>query len=35
MGDYGVSLHVVLDDARRAVNVAEDFFGAVKSLLHP
>jgi len=35
VGDYGVSLHVVLDDARRAVNTAEDFYGAVKALLAP
>jgi uncharacterized protein (UPF0332 family) len=33
VGDYGVSLHVVLDDARRAVRIAEDFFEAVKNLL--
>ena len=33
VGDYGVSLHVGLDDARRAVGVAEDFFKAVKNLL--
>ena len=34
VGDYGVSLHVVLDDARRAINTAEDFFKVVKTLLH-
>jgi uncharacterized protein (UPF0332 family) len=34
VGDYGVSLHVVEEDARRAVNVAEDFLKAVKSLIH-
>jgi uncharacterized protein (UPF0332 family) len=33
VGDYGVSLHVVLDDAQRAVNTAQDFFKAVKTLL--
>jgi uncharacterized protein (UPF0332 family) len=33
VGDYGVSLHVVLDDARRALNTAQDFFEAVKTLL--
>jgi uncharacterized protein (UPF0332 family) len=33
VGDYGVSLHVGLDDARRAVQVAEDFFEAVRTLL--
>lgn len=33
VGDYGVSLHVGLDDARRAVGVAEDFFKSVKNLL--
>jgi len=33
VGDYGVSLHVVLDDARRAVNTAQDFFEAIKTLL--
>ena len=32
-GDYGVSLHVGSDDARKAVCVAEDFFEAVKNLL--
>ena len=35
VGDYGVTLHVVLDDAQRAVNTAEDFYGAVKALLAP
>lgn len=34
VGDYGVSLHVVQQDAQRAVNIAEDFFEAVKALLH-
>lgn len=33
VGDYGVSLHVVLDDARRAVNIAQDFLESVKTLL--
>jgi uncharacterized protein (UPF0332 family) len=33
VGDYGVSLHVVLEDARRAVRIAEEFFEAVKNLL--
>jgi uncharacterized protein (UPF0332 family) len=33
VGDYGVSLHVDLDDARRAVHIASDFFAAVRSLL--
>lgn len=35
VGDYGVSLHVTIEDARRAVLVAEDFFRVVKNLLHP
>ena len=34
VGDYGVSLHVVLGDAHRAVATAEDFFEAVTNLLH-
>jgi uncharacterized protein (UPF0332 family) len=33
VGDYGVSLHVDLDDARRAASVARDFFEAARSLL--
>ena len=33
VGDYGVSLHVGLNDARRAVQVSEDFFETVKTLL--
>lgn len=33
VGDYGVSLHVDMDDARRAVSTAHDFFDAVKVLL--
>jgi uncharacterized protein (UPF0332 family) len=33
VGDYGVSLHVDLDDARRAVAIAGDFFAAVRNLL--
>jgi uncharacterized protein (UPF0332 family) len=33
VGDYGVSLHVGLDDARRAVHIAGNFFEAVKTLL--
>ena len=33
VGDYGVSLHVGMDDARRAVRIAEDFFEAVKARL--
>lgn len=33
VGDYGVSLHVVLDDAHRAVHTAQDFLEAVKALL--
>jgi uncharacterized protein len=33
VGDYGVSLHVDLDDARKAVDTAQDFFESVKSLL--
>jgi uncharacterized protein (UPF0332 family) len=33
VGDYGVSLHVGLDDARRAVITAQDFFEGVKTLL--
>jgi uncharacterized protein (UPF0332 family) len=35
VGDYGVSLHVALEDARRAVSVAEDFLRAVKGLISP
>jgi uncharacterized protein (UPF0332 family) len=33
VGDYGVSLHVVHDDARRAADTAENFINAVKALL--
>jgi uncharacterized protein (UPF0332 family) len=33
VGDYGVSLHVTQQDAQRAINIAEDFFEAVKALL--
>jgi len=33
VGDYGVSLHVGLDDARRAVSIATAFFEAVTTLL--
>jgi len=33
VGDYGVSLHVVMDDAQRAVSTAKDFLEAVKTLL--
>ena len=33
VGDYGVSLHVTQRDAQRAVDIAEDFFVAVKTLL--
>jgi uncharacterized protein (UPF0332 family) len=33
VGDYGVSLHVNEQDAQRAVDIAEDFFAAVKTLL--
>ena len=33
VGDYGVSLHVTQQDAQRAVDIAEDFFVAVKTLL--
>ena len=33
VGDYGVSLHVMQDDAHRAVNIAKEFFDAVKKLL--
>jgi len=33
VGDYGVSLHVVLDDAQRAVRTTQDFFEEVKTLL--
>ena len=32
VGDYGVSLHVALDDAQRAINIAQDFLEAVKTL---
>jgi hypothetical protein len=34
VGDYGVSLHVDQDDARKAVDIAKEFFEAVKKLLH-
>jgi uncharacterized protein (UPF0332 family) len=33
VGDYGVSLHVLLEDAQRAVKTAEIFFESVKTLL--
>ena len=33
VGDYGVSLHVVLEDAQRAVKTTEDFLESVKTLL--
>lgn len=33
VGDYGVLLHVGLEDARRAVRIAEDFIEAAKTLL--
>lgn len=33
VGDYGVSLHVALEDAQRAVKTTEDFFQSVKALL--
>ena len=33
VGDYGVSLHVTQQDAQRAVDIAEDFFVAAKTLL--
>lgn len=33
VGDYGGSLHVTMDDARKAVNIANDFFEAVRDLL--
>lgn len=33
VGDYGVSLHVTQQDAQPAVDIAEDFFEAVKTLL--
>ena len=33
VGDYGVSLHVGLDDARRAVRIAETLLEAVRALL--
>jgi len=33
VGDYGVIVHVTEGEAIRAVKVAEDFIGAVKSLL--
>ena len=33
VGDYGVSLHVTQRDAQRAVDIAEDFSVAVKTLL--
>lgn len=33
VGDYGVSLHVTEDDARRAVLVAKDFLRVAKSVL--
>jgi uncharacterized protein (UPF0332 family) len=34
VGDYGVSLHVDQNDARKAVDTAREFFEAVKELLH-
>lgn len=34
VGDYGVSLHVTVDDASRAVLVAKDFLRVAKNLLH-
>ena len=34
VGDYGVSLHVVLEDAHRAIRVAGDFYEAVQKLLY-
>ena len=34
VGDYGVSLHVDQDDARRAVDTSRGFFDAVKKLLN-
>jgi uncharacterized protein (UPF0332 family) len=33
VGDYGVNVHVSVDEATRAVKVAEDFISAVKRLL--
>jgi uncharacterized protein (UPF0332 family) len=33
VGDYGVSLHVAQMDAQRAIDIADDFFVAVKTLL--
>ena len=33
VGDYGVSLHVTQQDAQRAIDIADDFFVAVKTLL--
>ena len=33
VGDYGVSLHVGTDDARRAVSIAQTFLNAVNALL--
>ena len=33
VGDYGVSLHVLLEDAQRAVKTAEIFLESVKALL--
>lgn len=33
VGDYGVSLHVAMDDAQKAVSTAKDFLEAVKTLL--
>ena len=33
VGDYGVSLHVLLEDSQRAVKTAENFFESVKALL--
>jgi len=34
VGDYGVSLHVTSEDARRAVDIAKDFFETTKTLLN-
>lgn len=34
VGDYGVSLHVVAEDAHKAVDIAENFFEVAKALVN-
>jgi len=33
VGDYGVSLHVASEEARKAVDIAENFFEATEAIL--